>query len=434
MDAKKAGLILTPIYIVLFACISTVSYRDSLVFSILLVLIFATYFIGLKYKVHYALPLALTLIIGTRLPFFFNLPTLSDDFFRFLWDGMLLNEGINPIGNIPINQVIGNLNDPAFAETLLKNMNSASYLSVYPPFHQAFFAIAYFFAGSNLLVGVNFLRGMILIIELLTFLILFLRRSSKEHNYFFAYLINPLVIIEGVGNVHFEAVLLPFLAIALLDFSKKWPLRSSIPFAASILVKLRSAILTPLFFFRYPPRKRFIFLGVLLVTLFVFFGMFIPATYFKHFENGLGLYFGNFEFNASFYYLFREILTPFVGYNPIAVLAPTLAIVTGISIFSVSYRFRNTNIFELALVVYLIFLLLATTVHPWYIIPTVYLALRSNRAYILVWSFVAFLSYSHYLGDGEPKWIFIAVEYTVLFAAIWLEGRKRRWLQPALRG
>ncbi len=434
MDRNRFGLILIPIYIALFAGISTYSYSNFPVFLSLIAAAFITYFLAIKYKIKYVLPLALLLIIGTRIPFFFNLPQLSDDFYRFIWDGMLLFNGLNPIGRIPVDQVVNNFNDPGFANLLIANMNSANYASVYPPFHQMIFGLSYVLAGSNLLQGVNTMRAIISTLELLTFVILLVRRPTKEQNYFFAYLLNPLVIVEGVGNIHFEAVALPFMAIALIDYSKKWYLRSAIPWAGSILVKLRAAILAPVFFFRFPKRKRLPFVIATSITLCVFFGMFEEWRIFSNADKGIGLYFTNFEFNASLYYLIRNALEPIVGYNPIAILSPVLAIIAFVSIVFISYKRRNSDIFELGLVVYLIFLLLATTVHPWYIIPVVYLAIRTGRQYILIWSFVAFLSYTRYLGDGEPKWIFLAIEYTVLFGAIFMEGRRRKWLQPAFRG
>ena len=434
MDRNKLGLILIPIYLALFAVISTYSYKEYPVFLLLIIATFAIYFLALHYKIKFPLTAAVILLLGTRIPFFFNLPQLSDDFYRFIWDGMLLNNGINPIGQIPVDQIINNFKDPGFANLLLANMNSAHYASVYPPFHQIIFGIAYLLSGSNLLSGVNTMRAIVVLIELLAFLILLVRRQTNEQNYLFAYLLNPLVIVEGVGNVHFEAVLLPFLAMALIDFSKKWYLRSAIPWAGSILVKLRSAILAPVFFFRFPRRKRLPFAISVFITLFVFFGMFEQWSMFSNADKGIGLYFNNFEFNASFYYLISNGIEFLIGYNPIAFVAPVLALVAFVSILMISYRRRNSNIFELSLVVYIMFLLLSTTVHPWYIIPVTYLAIRSGRTYIIIWALAAFLSYSRYLGDGEPKWIFISIEYLLLFGAIFMEGRRRKWLQPEFRG
>ena len=428
------ALILVPLYILGFIVLSQIDRSEFSHLITIYAFVFIIYFIAIKYKFRYGLLAALILFAGTRIPFFFDLPNLSDDFFRFIWDGMLLNEGLNPIGRIPIEQHINNFKDVAFAEMLLANMNSPFYASVYPTFHQAFFGLAYFFAGSELLTGVNMMRAFIITFELFFFLSILLRGRNKEHTYIYAYLLNPLVIVEGVGNIHFEAIMLPFLALALIDFSPKRHLRSAVPFTSAILVKLNPLILAPMLVFKTRPKIRFYFIISTLFMLFVFLGMMEPWTLFKDFNKGLGLYFGTFEFNGSIYYALREIIWSYTGYNPIAYLAPALGVLSFILIIAVSWKRRKANIFELALVVFLIYYLLAATVHPWYLIPIVYLAIRSGRTYILIWSFVAIFSYSHYLNEIGPKWIFIILEYVLLAIGIILETRRQKWLQEALRG
>ncbi|NEN24477.1 hypothetical protein G3O08_13280 [Cryomorpha ignava] len=434
LERSKLALILAPIYILGFIALTGVERSN---FSLLLTVysaLFVIYFVAVKYKLRYGLFAAILLFAGTRIPFFFDLPQLSDDFYRFIWDGMLLNEGLNPIGRVPSAQHIYDFKDTAFAELLLGKMNSPDYSSVYPTFHQLFFGLAYFFSGRDLLANVNVMRAFIVIFEFTFFLVLLVRGQNKEQNFVYGYLLNPLIVMEGVGNVHFEAVMLPWIAIALIDFSSTRYLRVAVTWTSGILVKLTPAILGPMLLFRMEPKSRFYFIMSSLFILFVFLGMLQPWTLFTDLSNGLGLYFGSFEFNASIYYLLREILTPLVGYNPISFLAPLLAFIAFGLIVAVSWYRRKSNIFELALVVFLIYLLFSTTVHPWYIIPVVYLAIRSGREYILIWSFTAILSYTHYMGELGPKWVYLSVEYCLLGLAIFMESKRKRWLQPKLRG
>ena len=434
LERSKLALLLAPIYILGFIALTGIERSN---FSFLLTVysaLFAIYFVAVKYKLRYGLFTAILLFAGTRIPFFFDLPQLSDDFYRFIWDGMLLNEGLNPIGRVPSVQHIYDFKDIAFAELLLNNMNSPEYSSVYPTFHQLFFGLAFFFSGSDLLANVNVMRAFIVIFEFTFFLLLLVRGHNKEQNYVYGYLLNPLVIVEGVGNIHFEAIMLPWIAIALIDFSPTRYLRASVPWVGGILVKLTPLVLGPMLLFKMDPKFRFHFLLSSLFILFVFLGLLQPWALFTDFENGLGLYFGSFEFNASIYYFLREVLTPYVGFNPIAFLAPILACIAFGLIVTLSWYRRKSNIFELALVVFLIYLLFSSTVHPWYIIPVVFLAIRSRRDYILIWSFTAILSYTHYLGEPGPKWIYLSFEYGLLGLAIFMESRRKKWLQPELRG
>jgi len=431
LERSKIAILLAPIYIFGFVVMAGIERSN---FSFLLTvfsLLFLIYFAAVKFKLRYGLISAIILFFGTRLPFFFELPQLSDDFYRFMWDGMLLNEGLNPVGRVPFDQQLYNFKDSLFAEMLLNKMNSPQYSSVYPTFHQAFFGISYFFSGSNLLTGVNFMRSFIVVFELLLFLLLILRNKDKEQTFLYAYLLNPLVVIEGVGNVHFEAIMLPCFALALIYFAPNRYLRAAVPWASGVLVKLTLAITGPVIFFKLNPKMRIRFLISSAFFLLVFLSLLEPWSLISNFSNGLGLYFGSFEFNASIYYLLRQFGILLVGYNPIQFLAPALAVLSFFLIVWVSWLGRKANIFETALVVFLIYLLLSTTVHPWYIIPTVYLAIRSDREYVLIWSFTAILSYSHYVGGLGPKWIFISVEYGLLAFALFMESRRKKWLIPA---
>lgn len=433
MDNRRLVWGLMAIYVALFAWISTLE-RSSFYWLLLSYsLLFALYFYGLKARLKLSFPLAIMLIAAVRICLMFELPALSDDFYRFLWDGMLLNEGLNPFGRIPSEQYLDAFDDPNFAKLLLQNMNSPHYASVYPTFHQAIFGLAYFFSGSSLLNGVNGMRAIIITIELIFFLYLFFKRGVFKQ-LGLAYFLNPLVIIEGVGNVHFEAVMVPILGYTLIEARRRRYFRSAISFASAILVKLTPTLIGPLLLFRFSTKGRLQFLIVSAVVVIIFAGMMEPWLLFQTFENGLGLYFSSFEFNASVYYLLNAFIALFTGYNPIAITAPFLGLVCFVLICLISYKYRKANIFELALVVYLCYLLLSTTIHPWYLLPVVFLAVFSNRSYILIWSFCVWFSYSHYLGEPGPKWGFIFAEYLLLFAALLLENYREKWLQPVLRG
>jgi hypothetical protein len=68
-------------------------------------------------------------------------------------------------------------------------------------------------------------------------------------------------------------------------------------------------------------------------------------------------------------------------------------------------------------------------VHPWYLIPIVFLALASGRSLILIWSFTAWLSYAHYLQPIGAPYILIAIEYLLLVAAILVENNIKPWFR-----
>ncbi|MCH2216042.1 MAG: hypothetical protein MK086_12810 [Flavobacteriales bacterium] len=353
------------------------------------------------------LPLALV----ARFVFYWNLPMLSDDFYRFIWDGSLILDGLNPVGRIPLDTTAEVPN----AQLLLDTMNSPNYPSVYPPLHQLGMTFGSLFSGLN--AQVNGMRLFILVFEILGFWYFF-KKSPQHMKWYLLYLINPLVITEGTGNVHFEAALLPLVAIASHQIGKKQIVGTALSMAGAILIKLNPLMLIPAFWSEVKSFK-FVAINGLIVLL-----GFLPfLSGFNESLHGIDLFFRSFEFNASIYYLVSEIGKSILGYNPISVVGPLLALVSLTLILFIS--FGKDKLYDKILFIYLIFLLFSSTVHPWYIIPVVYFSISAGRQLIAIWSFTAFFSYTHYLGELEPKYPWLIAEYVFLLGAIICEWRKR---------
>ena len=78
--------------------------------------------------------------IFLRILLLFHLPNLSDDFFRFLWDGQLINHGANPYLHIP-SSIYNPISYIGYDQLLYEGLNSKAYFSIYPPFNQFIFSI-----------------------------------------------------------------------------------------------------------------------------------------------------------------------------------------------------------------------------------------------------------------------------------------------------
>ena len=74
------------------------------------------------------------------------------------------------------------------------------------------------------------------------------------------------------------------------------------------------------------------------------------------------------------------------------------------------------------LIAFTIYLLLSTTVHPWYIASILLLSVFTNYKYAIVWSFIVIISYLAYANadNTENLWI-IGAEYLVVYAIIIFE-------------
>ena len=82
--------------------------------------------------------------ICIRILLLFAFPNLSDDIYRFVWDGQLISQGINPYGHLPSDLMSQNVS--GLSETFYTQMNSPDYYTIYPPLTQLIFYISTWFS------------------------------------------------------------------------------------------------------------------------------------------------------------------------------------------------------------------------------------------------------------------------------------------------
>ena len=374
-----------------------------------------------------------------RVLFLFSIPNLSQDFYRFIWDGRMILEGFNPYLYTPDSFIQNGKFPITQAQELYNGMGalSASHFTNYPPINQLCFAIAALLSGKSVLGSVMVLRTLIIAADIgtLYFGKKLLERLKLPSNRIFWYLLNPFIIIELTGNLHFEGVMIFFLvwSLYLLHCGKwKW---AAIILACSISVKLIPLLFLPLFFWYFTRQKRDTSTALSMTKLISFYAiagfttllLFLPffsLEFINNYTKTVALWFGQFEFNASIYYLFREIGFIITGYNQIAIIGKVLPILSILIILGFSFFRKNNTIPKLTtsmLLAFTCYLFLSTTVHPWYIATLVILCVFTNYKFPLVWSLALILSYLAYsnASDSENLWI-IGLEYLIVFAAfVW---------------
>ncbi len=350
--------------------------------------------------------------VVARLTLFFDLPTLSDDVFRFLWDGKLIAHGVNPFLYKP--DELSHI-DPALFELL----NSQTHYTVYPPLNQALFWLASLIGNQDYLLGTNVLRLFLLLADVgSVFLLLKLAKVyGQSTNIAGLYFINPLVVLEFVGNIHFEGLVIFFLLLTIYSLSKNRMVSGGVALGMAAATKLIPLIFLPFLGLKYRWKSGLILSLVAGIALSAtLFPLFIPYS-FSGFKESLMLYSNKFEFNASIYYLVREIGWYLKGYNPIETWGPWLSVSTFVIILSFSlYAARKGwEIARSLLWILMIYLLMATTVHPWYILTLLPLGLLSGYYFPVVWSLVVFITYTGYTKEGyELSTIWIVVEYVIV--------------------
>ncbi|MDX1912217.1 MAG: hypothetical protein SFV22_12055 [Saprospiraceae bacterium] len=356
------------------------------------------------------LPLGLLL----RALLLFSMPALSDDYARFLWDGHLTVNGYHPFAHPPDYFMVRRLLPAGIANDLFLQLNSPAYFSVYPPVCQAIFAIAAWCVPKSIWGGVVVIKLFLLAFELGT-----IRLLQRHVGYAaaFCYALNPLVILEISGNCHFEGAMIFFLLAGLiaLQQNRLWP--ASGAWALAIASKMLPLLFLPLVW-RYLGGKKGIFF-LLQLALFCLL-LFAPILWaLPNILESLDLYFRQFQFNASIYYLVREVGYAKIGWDIGEFSGPILGAVTllGICVLSIRVtRQQNAGLWSNMLFALFLYLSCAATVQPWYGAVPLALSLLTRWRFPIVWSGLIVLSYSHYENGGfQENYTLIALEYLVLW-------------------
>ncbi len=195
-----------------------------------------------------------------------SLPILEDDYYRYLWDGGVTAQGVNPYTTIPadvqarrdsVEAPLLQLADDA--GIVLHRVNHPQLGTVYPPVAQVAFAVAHWIAPWHL-AG---LRLLYYGVDCIAFglLVLLLRQLKQSPLLSLIYWWNPLLVEEVYNSVHMDILLVPFLLgvvllvlqgqigwsmvpLALATATKLWPVLLVVPVLALIARDKRRLLLT----------------------------------------------------------------------------------------------------------------------------------------------------------------------------------------------
>ena len=374
-----------------------------------------------------------------RFAFIFAIPWLSQDFYRFIWDGLLLLNEVNPYSTTP-KALMANatLFNPQLKSELFAGMGelSAQHYSNYPPINQLGFLFSVKWLPNQLLGTVIIMRLLLILAEIGLFLIAksLLRQLDLPLKRIGWYYLNPLIIIELTGNLHWEGVMLFFFALGwwlLLKQKNTW---ATIAFAFSVATKLIPLLLLPLFV-RFQTWKKTAHMALLgLVCLSILFVPFFKDIGIENYLSTLQLWFKNFEFNGSFYYLIRWAGYQVKGYNIIrqwGAISPWIISGMVVVFALINKRKKATEVFTAMLFLLTFYYLISSIVHPWYVISLVFLGLFTRYSFPIVWSIVIVVSYLTYANPTfQENYILITLEYGIVLGALLYEvGRKQPLLQ-----
>lgn len=380
----------------------------------------------------YFTALILTGII-CRVVLIFAFPNLSDDIYRFLWDAELIVDGKNPYLYLPENIVT--LENQA----LFDKLNSKGYYSPYPPVSQLVYVLAATLSASKLYAFSIIIKVLTVTAELGTLYyilkILDILHLAKQR--ILIYWLNPLILVELVGNLHFESFMIFFMMASVYYLLQNKIMYGAVAFTLAVASKLLPLMFGPflLAYLGFKKSNKFVLIsGISFLLLFI---PIIIGIINGTFLSSVGLYFQKFEFNASTYYFLREIGYSLYGWNIIGTLGPTLGIFTLMSICMVWYLNRRSitqkNIFEFLLFAISLYLFTSTTIHPWYIALPLAFCLFTDFRYPILWSGLIFLTYINYSYDSyHENLMIVGIEYSLVLGLLIYELKRYRIKKASL--
>lgn len=179
-----------------------------------------------------------------RLSIIFYPPYLSDDIYRYVWDGRVQAAGINPYRYIPADESLASLRDTV----IYPNINRRdSAQTIYPPVAQAVFFLITRFSESvtwmkAAMVGFEAIAIWAIIQLLVSF------GFARQRVLIYAW--HPLVVWEFAGSGHLDALAIAFIALALLARRNHGEILTGLLLAWATCVKLFPAVLFPALYMR----------------------------------------------------------------------------------------------------------------------------------------------------------------------------------------
>lgn len=366
-------------------------------------------------------------------------PALSDDVYRYVWDGQVQLHGIHPYAHAPDDPALVGLRDPGW-----ERINHPELKTIYPPLAELFFLLlAALGAGP---VGFKLALALVDFAVVLALLRL-LARMGLPRDRVVLYAWNPLAVIETAGSGHLEPLGLLFVLLTVGALGAGRRRIAAVALAAAVHVKLLPALLLP----GFVRRGGLAGSGVLVAALALPVAAYAiggPAV-----GGGLFEYARSWEHNAFFYpavqwtmeqldtaarlkpwvadlqrrfpdadvswdWLYRQVWPREVARMLVGAAVAVWALIVGLRLRPDPWR-AQLLLFGAAL-------LLAPTLHPWYVLWVLPAAAASLSWGWLLLGLTVPLAYWSSAATGDVPWAVRWVEYLPALALMALGAVRAR--------
>ncbi len=338
--------------------------------------------------------------------------TPSDDVYRYLWEGKLQLNWLNPYSLPPEFSTLEHLRDNFFS-----GINHKHLTTIYPPLTLMVFAMADYVSHSFISMKSAFLLFDVLTIFLI---VRFLRVMGKDPINVLIYAWSPLILISFAARGHCDSLQIFLVILALYLFSIRRNLKSIVSIGLAAMSKFVFIIVAPFLI----PRGKLKYLAVLPLV--------IAILYLPYISAGKGLFstllhFGTqYHYNDSAHFLIfcLSLGSPFISKIITSMIFVTVLLYLYKEHSNTGYletdQKKNDVILKFAFMAIGTFLILAPTVHPWYltwIVP--FLCFNNNWAWLVLTGTVVFYYFMNHnvfstLIEYNNEWVWQEVHWLKL--------------------
>lgn len=329
-----------------------------------------------------------------RLCILFAPPYLSDDIYRYVWDGRVQAAGVNPYRYIPAAPELAPLRD----DVIYPKINRRDWAhTIYPPVAQVVF-----FLTTRISESVVWMKATMLGFELITIwaVVQLLTLLGRPRQLALLYAWHPLVIWEFAGSGHVDAIAIGFIALAFLAWQKKSNFGAGFMLACATLVKLFPVVLLPAMLKRGRGRIAFVLATTIIVGYLAYVSVGPRAVFgsLPGYTQEMGLVTGQPYYALS---LVRRLFG--VELSGITYMIATVIVMGAIGLWVLVKGTRDDDTLKHAMV-----LATATTVlfaphFSWYFCWLVYFLCFTPRLAIFYLTIASFLLYATWLGDSPDE-------------------------------
>ncbi len=392
-------------------------------FQIIFWLVFVIYLIGVRIawrtRTDDKRSLAVILLVAViiRMMMVVCSPTLSDDVYRYAWEGKIQTAGLNPYNHTPVDASLKSLwNDPLYKQLCPRYTLQAA---VYPPAAEAVFWLGAL-PGIAPVWLIKLLLGLA-DIGSLWLLVLILRRLKLNPLRAVIYAWSPLAVLEISQSGHIDGLAILFVLAAVLAVLRGKDVLGGVFGALAFAAKITPAVMLPALYRKKDWRFPLAFILTLAVTCLPYLSA--AETWF-----GLKTQAGNQPyFNSGIKGAIEAIIGRSIGLNNVYDAAAIVALAVGALVVWLRQDGSDKATMDGLFLMAALFLVVTPYLPQWYVLLIIpFLAWRPSPAFLWL-SGGVMLMYVIYMKNGAGLNWPGQIEYGVFFLLLIGEAINHTW-------